>query len=50
MSDFIANEENREEEHSGFNLAALWKIVVLHWYWILLSTIVALGAAFGYLK
>lgn len=50
MSDFIANEENREEEHSGFNLAALWKIVVLHWYWIVLSTIVALGAAFGYLK
>lgn len=50
MSDFIVNEENREEEHSGFNLAALWKIVVLHWYWIVLSTIVALGAAFGYLK
>ncbi|MDD6822258.1 MAG: polysaccharide biosynthesis tyrosine autokinase [Paraprevotella sp.] len=50
MADFIANEENREEEHSGFNLAALWKIVVLHWYWIVLSTIVALGAAFGYLK
>ena len=50
MSDFIANEENREEEHSGFNLAALWKIVVLHWYWIVLTTIVALGAAFGYLK
>lgn len=50
MSDFIANEENREEEHSGFNLAALWKIVVLHWYWIVLSTTVALGAAFGYLK
>ena len=50
MSDFIANEENREEEHSGFNLAALWKIVVLHWYWIVLSMIVALGAAFGYLK
>ena len=50
MSDFIANEENREEEHSGFNLAALWKIVVLNWYWIVLSTIVALGAAFGYLK
>ncbi|MDY5962743.1 MAG: polysaccharide biosynthesis tyrosine autokinase [Bacteroidaceae bacterium] len=50
MSDFIANEENREEEHRGFNLTALWKIVVLHWYWIVLSTIVALGAAFGYLK
>ena len=50
MSDFIANKENREEEHSGFNLATLWKIVVLHWYWIVLSTIVALGAAFGYLK
>lgn len=50
MSDFIANEENREEEHRGFNLAALWKIVVLHWYWIVLSTIVALGAAFSYLK
>ena len=50
MADFIANEENREEEHRGFNLAALWKIVVLHWYWIVLSTIVALGAAFGYLK
>lgn len=50
MSEFITNEENREEEQKGFNLAALWKIVVLYWYWIALSTIVSLGIAFCYLR
>ncbi|MGN0233692.1 MAG: GumC family protein [Bacteroidaceae bacterium] len=50
MSDFIANEESREEEQSGFNLATLWRIVVLYWYWIVFSTVLALGIAFCYLK
>lgn len=50
MAEFIANEENREEEQSGFDFASLWKIVVLYWYWIALSAIVALGLAFCYLR
>ena len=31
MAEFIATEENREEEQSSFDFAALWKIVVLYW-------------------
>ncbi|HBC29283.1 MAG TPA: chain-length determining protein [Prevotellaceae bacterium] len=50
MAEFVANEENREEEQSGFDFASLWKIIVLNWYWIALSTIVALGLAFCYLR
>ena len=46
MAEFIATEENREEEQSSFDFAALWKIVVLYWYWIVLSAIVAVGCAF----
>lgn len=44
MAEFIATEENREEEQSSFDFAALWKIVVLYWYWIVLSAIVAVAA------
>lgn len=50
MAEFIATEENREEEQSSFDFAALWKIVVLYWYWIVLSAIVAVGCAFCYLR
>ena len=50
MAEFIANEENKEEEESSLNLAQLWKIVVLYWYWIVLSAVVAVGLAMCYLR
>lgn len=50
MAEFIASEENKEEQQGGFNFEQLWKIVVLYWYWIALSAILALGMAFCYLR
>ena len=51
MADYVTNEElQREEESNIFSLANLWTIVVLNWQWILLSTFIALGLAFIYLR
>ena len=50
MADYIANENVNEEESSAFNLAEIWKIIVLNWQWIIVSTIIALGLAFCYLR
>lgn len=47
----VANEDlQKEEESGGFNLAAIWTIVVLNWQWIVLSTFIALCIAFCYLR
>ncbi|MCH5168068.1 MAG: polysaccharide biosynthesis tyrosine autokinase [Prevotellaceae bacterium] len=51
MADYVTNEDlQREEESNIFSLANLWTIVVLNWQWILLSTFIALGLAFIYLR
>ena len=51
MADYVANEElQKEEESGGITLSAIWTIIVLNWQWILLSTIIALGIAFCYLR
>ena len=53
MADYVANENVNnvnEEESSAFSLTAIWQIVVLNWQWIVVSTIVALGLAFCYLR
>lgn len=51
MADYVANEElQKEEESGGFSLSTIWTIIVLNWQWILLSTIIALGIAFCYLR
>ena len=51
MAEYVANEElQKEEESNGFSFAAIWTIIVLNWQWILLSTIIALGLAFCYLR
>ena len=50
MAEYIANENLNEEESSAFNLAEIWKIIVLNWQWIIASTIIALGIAFCYLR
>lgn len=44
------NNNFEEQESSLFQFAEIWKIIVLNWYWILISVIVALGAAHAYLK
>ena len=51
MAEYIANEEvQKEEESGGFRLSDIWTIIVLHWQWIVLSAIIALGIAFCYLR
>lgn len=50
MAEIIASEENKQEEESIFTPAALLRIVVLYWYWIVASAVVALGISFCYLK
>lgn len=52
MAENTNNEQiTLEQEESGsFSLKDIWKIVVLHWYWIVLSVIVCLGAAYAYLR
>ena len=51
MAEYVANEElQKEEESSVFSLSTIWTIVVLHWQWIVLSTIIALCIAFCYLR
>ena len=51
MAEYVANEElQKEEESNAITLSAIWTIVVLNWQWIVLSTILALGIAFVYLR
>ena len=51
MADYISNEElQKEEESGGFSLSVIWTIIVLNWQWILLSAVVALCLAYGYLR
>ncbi len=51
MAEYVANEElQKEEESSVFSLSTIWTIVILHWQWIVLSTIIALCIAFCYLR
>ena len=51
MADYVANEElQKEEEQARFSLSDIWTIIVLNWQWIVLSTIIALGIAFCYLR
>lgn len=52
MADYTNNEKiNLEQEESeAFSLKTVWRIVVLHWYWIILSVIICLGGAFAYLR
>ena len=50
MAEYIDNEKLNEEESSAFSLTEIWKIIVLNWQWIVVSTVVALGLAFCYLR
>ena len=51
MSEEISiQQETQEEGKAFFNLAAIYRAVVLNWYWFLLSIIICLAAAFLYLR
>lgn len=50
MAEYIDNEKLEQEEAAGFDFRKLWSLVVLNWYWIILSTIVFVAAAFVYLR
>lgn len=50
MAEYVNEEIQKEEESGGFSLSAIWTIVVLHWQWIVLSTLACLCIAFCYLR
>jgi len=51
MAEYVSIDELKKEESSSeFSFAEIWTIVVLHWQWIVLSTVIALTAAFLYLR
>ena len=39
-----------QDESGAFSLKDVWKIVVLHWYWIVVSVVICLGCAYAYLR
>ena len=47
---FSSNVEIKDEESSVFNLSNIWGIIVLNWYWLIVSTFVSLFLAVCYLK
>ena len=47
---FSSNVEIKDEESSVFNLSNIWGIIVLNWYWLIVSTFVFLFLAVCYLK
>ncbi len=50
MAEYINEEKKEVEESSGIDYRMLWSIVVLNWYWILLSAALFVGAAYVYLR
>lgn len=40
----------QQEESDAFSIQTVWRIFVLHWYWVLLSIIICLGGAYAYLR
>lgn len=41
---------DEEEKKSVFNFANIWALFCLNWYWVLLSVVVCMIVAWGYLK
>lgn len=50
MAENIDKERLEAEESSGFDYRKLWSLVVLNWYWIILSTVLFITVAFIYLR
>ncbi len=47
LNDF---EKNEVEESSGIDFRMIWSIIVLNWYWFIISVVVCLGIGFAYLR
>ena len=51
MAEYIDNDaQHQEEESSSFDFRKLWSLVVLNWYWLILSTLFCTAAAYVYLR
>lgn len=49
MAEYIDNEK-LEEEGSGFDFRKIWSMVVLNWYWFIISTLICVALAYVYLR
>ena len=50
MAEYIDNEKLEEEGSSGFDFRKIWSLVVLNWYWFIISTLVCVALAYVYLR
>lgn len=50
MADVIDYEKKESEESSGIDFRMVWSIVVLYWYWFVISVLFCIGAALLYLR
>lgn len=49
MAEYI-DKESTQEESGGLDYRMIWSIVVLNWYWLLLSAFLCVALAFAYLR
>lgn len=50
MAEYIDNEKLEEEGSSGFDFRKIWSLVVLNWYWFILSMLACSAVAYLYLR
>lgn len=50
MADYNENKSEKLEESGGLDYRMIWSIIVLNWYWFLLSAILCVALAFVYLR
>ena len=50
MAEYIDNEKQEEEGSSGFDFRKIWSLVVLNWYWFILSMLACAAVAYVYLR
>lgn len=50
MSEYIDKEKLEEEGSSGFDFRKIWSMVVLNWYWFIISTLICVALAYVYLR
>lgn len=50
MAEYIDDERKEVEESSGIDFRMIWSIIVLNWYWFIISAVVCVGLAWAYLR
>ncbi|MCR5821200.1 MAG: polysaccharide biosynthesis tyrosine autokinase [Bacteroidaceae bacterium] len=51
MAEYIDNEKIKEnEEESSFDFRKIWSMVILNWYWFIVSTLICVALAYVYLR